>query len=109
MRLIQQELEAQLLKIDSARIEANRIITSALQEVKDTNTSLMAALEHEIQEMFSMADEHFNNVMHQAEQGLIDLTFEIALVYYSKMLGTADCIDKDKLRDITTKLCKEKV
>ena len=109
LNLIQKELEIQLLKVNTARIEADKIITSALQEVKDINTSLIVTLNEETQKMFNMADEYLSNTKHQAEQELIGLTFEIALIYYSKMLGSTEYIDKDKLRDITTKLYKEKV
>lgn len=109
LNLIKQELEMQLFKIDAAKTEADRVIACALQEVKDSNTNLMVTLNEEIQKMFNMADEYLNNMKHQTEQELIDLTFEIALIYYSKMFGITEYIDKDKLRDITTKLYKEKV
>ena len=107
--IIEQFLETQLVKVNEAKIEADRIISSALQEVKDSNASLVGLLNEEIQKMFSMANEHFNNAKHQSEEELIDLTFKVALVYYSKMLGTTENVDKDKLRNITTKLYKEKV
>ncbi|KJV63450.1 MULTISPECIES: F0F1 ATP synthase subunit B family protein [Ehrlichia] len=103
----QDELNKQLFSLDEAKAEANRIISSALQETKSTNAGLMAMLDQEIQKMFSMANEYMYNLKCQTEQELIDLTCEIALTYYSKMLGT-EYADKDKLRDITTRLYKER-
>ncbi|AHX04676.1 F0F1 ATP synthase subunit B family protein [Ehrlichia japonica] len=107
LNLAQDELSKQLFSLDEAKAEANRIISSALQEVKNTNADLMTMLDEEIQKMSSMADEHMYNLKCQTEQELIDLTCEIALTYYNKILGS-EYADKNKLRDITTRLYREK-
>ncbi|ABD44700.1 ATP synthase B/B' CF family protein [Ehrlichia chaffeensis str. Heartland] len=107
--LAQDELKKQLSNLEEAKAEADRIISSALQEVKRTNADLIVLLNEEIQGMFSIADEYMHNLKRQTEQELIDLTCEIASMYYNKMLGTAEYVDKDKLRDITTRLYKEKI
>ena len=107
LNLAQDELSKQLFSLDKAKAEANSIISAALQEVRNTNADLMIMLDEEIQKMFSMADEYMHNLKCQTEQELIDLTCEIALTYYSKILGS-EYADKNKLRDITTRLYKEK-
>lgn len=108
LNLIHHELKKQLLSLDEVKAETDKIISSALQEVKSTNADLITALNEEIKKMFSTADEYMHNLKYQVEQELIDLTCEIALLYYKKMLGT-EYIDKDKLRDITIRLYKEKI
>ncbi|WP_078400187.1 hypothetical protein [Ehrlichia ruminantium] len=105
---VQQELDKQLLKLNAVQAEVDRIIRSAFDEVQDANASLMATLDQEIQSIFKMADDNLKNMKLQLEQELIDLAFNIALIYYSKLLGV-DCVNKDRLRDITIKIYKERI
>ncbi|QGR02904.1 hypothetical protein EDL79_04715 [Ehrlichia ruminantium] len=104
----QQELDRQLLKLNEVQLEVDRIINSALKEVQDANENLMVMLNQEIQSMFKMADDSLKDMKHQLEQQLIGLAFDIALVYHNKLLGI-DCADKNKLRDITIKVYKERI
>ena len=104
----QKELHRQLLKLNTVQAEVDKIISSAFEEIQNVNTNLMVILDQEIHSMFKMADNNLKNMKLQFEQQLTNLAFDIALVYYNKLLGI-DCTDKDRLRDITIKIYKERI
>ncbi|KJV69447.1 ATP synthase subunit B family protein [Candidatus Neoehrlichia procyonis] len=106
-KILHDHINQQLFTLQSVNSVADHSINEALQESQYMMHNLKLTIHDELSKMFKLVDEQLQDTILSSRKELIQLSFEIALIYYNKLFNCNP--DMQKLHNITLQLYKEKL